>query len=112
MTMPNHMAQSALIQCYICPNIYAIILAAFLGGLWDYFHLQDQKDDWTVYNIAHEPRWWKFLIPYANLHLIEDLLTHNKEGGMNKFYKPLEVILWIAIMFFFVYMIIPTLKPH
>lgn len=103
MTTANHTAQGLLIASYLTHDPYAIVFAGFLSAIWDLFHLQDEKGDWTIYNIAHKHIWWKWLIPFANLHLAEDWLVHRKDGGINKLYVPLEIILWVVMLFLFLF---------
>lgn len=81
MTCPNHMVQSYLI-CSTFTNDYRLLAGAMLlGGLPDLVHLLDKKGDWTIYNKFHARKWWKWLIPFYNLHLLEDWATHKPEGG-------------------------------
>jgi hypothetical protein len=98
MTTPNHAVQSGLIQFYIYPKWYLIVIAMIFGGLPDLCHLFDKKGEWFIYNKFHEHIWWKWFIPYVNLHLLEDYFTHKKEGGMNKYYKPAEIFLWVVMV--------------
>jgi hypothetical protein len=97
------MLQSAIIQYNILPKWYLIIIAMFLGGILDLSHTLDKKDEWVTYNKFHQYKWWKWFIPYVNLHLAEDYFVHKRiGGGMNKWYKPLEIVLWIIMLFIFV----------
>ncbi len=98
MTCPNHMVQSCLI-CSAFTNDYRLLaVATLLGGLPDLVHLLDKKNEWIIYNKFHEHNWWKWFIPFYNLHLLEDWLMHKKEGGWKWWAYPLEVITDIILL--------------
>lgn len=75
------MVQSYLLTSLVTSDYRILAVAALLGGLPDLVHLLDKKDDWTIYNKFHRHTWWKWLIPFYNLHLLEDWLMHKPEGG-------------------------------
>lgn len=81
MTVFNHMAQSYLLTSLVTSDYRILAVATFVGGLADLSHLLDKKGDWTIYNKFHAHKWWKWLIPLYNLHLLEDWFTHKPEGG-------------------------------
>lgn len=105
MTAPNHIIQSGLIQYFVYPKWYLIVIAMLLGALPDLVHLLDNKGDWTIYNKFHEHKLYKWFLPYLNLHLLEDWLTHKKEGGWKSWAYPVEVTTDF-IMAFIIFLII------
>lgn len=107
MTLPQHAVQSGLI-CILIPklrNWYIIAAAIVLTIIPDVGRLfQHNPDDWTkFYQWAHST-WYCFLIPFWNLHIVEDYLIHQPHGGWYWWAYYLEVLLWIleSIMIYLV----------
>lgn len=110
MTTPNHATQAGIIQYCITPtNYYAIFYAMLLGAWIDLIRLfQKDIDDWYWYNIFHLKlnisqnkyisvafKVLMLLIPYTNLHIVEDYFCHDKKTGK---WKPwviqVEILFW------------------
>lgn len=106
MTTPNHIAQSVIISLLFTHVWIIIVIAGFLGGLWDYFHVLDRKDSWLIYEYYHRHKLWKWFVPFANLHLLEDWFVHDKNGGTNTYYIPAEISLWIIMIIIFIFVIL------
>ena len=106
MTTPNHIAQAVIISLLFTHAWLILAIAGILGGLWDYLHIFDRKDSWLIYEYCHEHKIWKWFIPFANLHLLEDWLVHKKTGGMNTYYVPAEITLWIIMAVVFIFVIL------
>lgn len=92
MTVINHMVQSYLLTSLVTSDYKVLAAATFIGGLADLSHLLDKKGDWTIYNKFHAHKWWKWLIPFYNLHLLEDWLMHKPEGGWKSWAYPVEIV--------------------
>lgn len=105
MTCPNHVIQSYLLTSLITSDYRLLAVATLLGGLPDLVHLLDKKGDWTIYNKFHAHKWWKWLIPFYNLHLLEDWFTHEPEGGWKSWAYYVEVVTDF-IMAFILFLII------
>ena len=86
------MLQSYLLASLITSDYRVLATAALLGGLPDLVHLLDKKDDWTIYNKFHKHKWWKWLIPLYNLHLLEDWVIHKKDGKWKSWAYPVEIV--------------------
>lgn len=112
MTTPNHGAQGVLLSVLIYPNWYHVIIALILSILPDASIIYQRyilgrkypeginwNDGW--YNRWHYSK-WAMLVPYANIHVIEDRGVHD-EYGMNKYYLATEYRLWIYIVGTFIY---------
>lgn len=106
MTTFNHATQSALIQYIVYPKWYFIIIAVLLGTFADLIRLfQKDKNDWTDYELAHELTWYNLLLPYHNLHIVEDYFIHDYEiGGWKRYGIYVEIITWI-VMFIIIWKI-------
>ena len=105
MTTLNHAAQSAIIQYLIYPKWYFIVLAVLLGTFGDLIRLfQKDKNDWTDYEIAHEFIWYNLIVPYHNLHILEDWLIHDHErGGWKLIGIYIEMLFWFLIVLYCFY---------
>ena len=106
MTTPNHIVQSVIITLLFTHCWFIVLIAGFLGGYWDYYHVLDRKGSWLIYEYGHRHMLWKWFVPFANLHLLEDWFVHKKDGGMNKFYIPCEILLWIIMVIVFIFVIL------
>lgn len=101
MTTLNHSAQGFLISYLIWNNPVFIAIAVYLSIRADVekFFYGEGKDDWNgKYYELHQLSWENLIIPFHNLHILEDFLVHKKTGGMNKWYIPLEILTWIIIV--------------
>ncbi len=83
MTTPSHSIQSGLIQYFIYPKWYLILIAVVLGAIPDLGRLfQKDTSDWNEFYVpAHDfiHHWWLLLIPFWNLHIVEDYFMHNQK---------------------------------
>ena len=101
MTIPNHIAQGATLAHILTKTLqtWEMVLICAVAGIW--FALPDLRalpetihGRWEKYNELHIPTWYNFN------HTYPDLLVHSKDGGMNKWYVPVEVTLWILMIFY------------
>lgn len=105
MTTPQHAVQSALIQYMIYPKWYMIFIAVILSIIPDVGRLfQKDPSDWTqFYEKSHSLTWYNLLIPYWNLHIMEDYYTHDHvKGGWLPWVIWVEIGLWV-IEFMMIY---------
>lgn len=94
MTTPLHSVMSVVIMRYISPEWYFLVLAGFLGSLPDLIRfLQRDWNDWSSYNEIHKLTLRNLLIPFVNLHIILDALTH-RNGKWAWWAYPLEILGW------------------
>ena len=102
MTTPNHGFQSAIIAHFIYPNIWFMILACIMGMMPDLGRLfQRNPNNWNEFYVpAHEPKWYNLLIPFWNLHIVEDYFIHNQQPpfGWKKGMIFVEIVSWIPIL--------------
>lgn len=100
MTTPSHGIQSAVIQWFVYPKWYFILMAVVLGTFADLIRLfQKDKNDWTNYKLAHELSWYNLLLPYHNLHIVEDYFIHNHEiGGWNWYGIYVEILIDVILI--------------
>lgn len=99
MTLPQHVVQSGLI-CLLIPKLrkrHIIFLAIILTIIPDVGRLfQQNRNDWTkFYQWAHST-WYCFLIPFWNLHIIEDYFIHKPGGGWYWWAYYIEILLWVV----------------
>jgi len=62
--------------------------------------------DWDgFYTDAHKLTWYNLLIPFWNLHILEDWLMHKTNGGWKWWGIYLEILLWciMAYRIFYLY---------
>lgn len=96
MTIPQHIAQGIIISFSIWDNIYFVITASILSAIPDIGRLfQRDVSDWNkFYWWAHNTR-YLYLIPFWNIHIIQDYFIHEKKGGWKWWGKYVEVFLWL-----------------
>ena len=99
MTTPQHVVQSGFI-CLLFPKLrkwYVVSIAVILTVIPDVGRLfQQNPNDWTqFYEWAHSA-WYCFLIPFWNMHIIEDYFIHQPGGGWYWWAYYVEVMLWIV----------------
>lgn len=106
MTTPNHIAQSIAIQLAIYPKWYLVIIAMVLSAIPDIGRLfQKDKSDWDKFYVpAHKLTWYNLLIPYWNLHIVEDYFTHRHEApyGWKDWAIYLEVVTDIILSIYLI----------
>ncbi|NCS82140.1 MAG: hypothetical protein COZ80_08905 [Ignavibacteria bacterium CG_4_8_14_3_um_filter_37_9] len=107
MTLPQHLVQSGLI-CMLIPKLrsrYIIIASIIFTMIPDSGRLfQQNPDDWTkFYQWAHAS-WYCFLIPFWNLHILEDYFIHQPGGGWYWWASSAEGLLWLleSVMIYFI----------
>lgn len=82
-----------------------VSLAAILGGLPDLVRfLQKDSSDWTknyAYIHDYHSHKWLLLIPYLNIHILEDYQIHNRENpyGWHWWAYIVEIITDTAMLF-------------
>lgn len=106
MTLFNHGVQSAIIAYKLWPSLWFAAAAFLLGVLPDIgrfiFDSQKQKDTepWGgFYTYAHTLDTPQLLIPFWNLHILEDYYTHDHiNGGWLWWAIYLEIFLWLVMI--------------
>lgn len=101
MSLPNHGAQALIIQYGICNyfganihvTLWTVLIAVILGIYPDAKRLfQKNTNDWSGYNELHKLTLANLLIPYFDLHIIEDYFIHDKDGKWKSWVMPVEII--------------------
>jgi hypothetical protein len=75
---------------------FMVILAGLLGIAPDVIGWIGTTwyGSWELYLWAHHS-WYLYLVPFWNLHIFLDFLTHYPTGGWAWWAYPLEVMFWI-----------------
>jgi len=99
------MIQGGIIAHLIWHNPFFILLATALSAVPDLGRLlQENPKDWNkFYYEAHRLTLRNLLIPFWNIHIIEDHFMHRKEGGWKWWGYLLEIILDISFAIYVYY---------
>lgn len=102
MSFPNHGLQSVIIQSFICPKWYFLLIAFYLGMRADIekiFYGESWNDYSGKYKQFHKLNWKNLAIPYQNLHILEDYYTHDHiKGGWKWWTIYVEIFSWTVMI--------------